>query len=116
MNENVRIQFSVGLLAAAVIHAVLLVVLFETVHDRAVHRPTTPPAWRPPTYDPTAPPVSKIEKLNEPQDVNLQAQGELKQQGTVVCPPGYRPVTSCATDDRSAIASRSDRHDAIARQ
>lgn len=41
--------------------------------------------------DLAAPPVSKIEKLNEPQSVNLQAQGEIKQQGTV-CPPGYRPV------------------------
>ena len=39
--------------------------------------------------------------------VNLQAQGELKQQGTVVCPPGYRPRVASA-DDCAAIASRSD--------
>ncbi len=89
MNEKVRIQFSVGLLAAAVIHAVLLVVLFETVHT-PLHPPAKTPTWNPPSYDP-APSVSRIERLTEPQDVNLQAQGELKQQGTVVCPPGYRP-------------------------
>ncbi|QDV85474.1 hypothetical protein [Planctomycetes bacterium TBK1r] len=90
MNENVRIRFSIGLLAAAVIHAVLLVVLFETVHT-PIHPPARNPTWNPPNYDPGVPSVSRIEKLSEPQDVNLQAQGELKQQGTTICPPVCLP-------------------------
>ncbi len=91
MNENVRIQFSVGLLFVAIVHAVSLAFVFTAATNYKA-QPTAPARnWNPPVHTPAPPSVSKIEKLNEPQTVNLQAQGELKQQGTVVCPPGYRP-------------------------
>jgi hypothetical protein len=92
VNENVRIQFSVGLLVVAIIHAVILACVFTTLSKSTVHPAPGTSTWSPPTRIPAAPVVSRIEKLTEPQDVNLQAQGELKQQGTVVCPPGYRPT------------------------
>ena len=91
MNENVRIQFSVGLLVVAIVHAVILAFVFTTTTTYTVNPAAPAPTWNPPRHTPSAPSASKIEKLTEPQRVNLQAQGELKQQGTVVCPPGYRP-------------------------
>jgi hypothetical protein len=91
MNEKVRIQFSVGLLAVAIVHAVILAFVFTTTTTYMVKPAAPAPTWNPPRHTPSAPSASKIEKLTEPQSVNLQAQGEVKQQGTVVCPPGYRP-------------------------
>ena len=75
MNENVRIRLSMGLLAAAVVHAVLLVLLFEAVHQHVVQSKPEPPAWQPPNYGATVPSAMRFEKLDEPVVVNLQAQG-----------------------------------------
>jgi hypothetical protein len=80
MRDEIRIRFSVGLIAVAIVHAVLLGLVFTALH----HKPPAPQpeqSWRVPSRpSPVGPSVGKIEKLQEPQEVNLEAQGELKQQ------------------------------------
>ncbi len=53
-------------------------------------QPQPEQSWTVPNYRPTSPSVGTIEKLQEPQSVNLQAQGEIKQQ-IRNCPPNCLP-------------------------
>ncbi|GAA5509165.1 hypothetical protein [Novipirellula caenicola] len=86
MKDEIRIRLSVGLIAVAVIHAVLLGVVFTAITSSAP--PPQESTWKLPPARPVAPPsVGQIEKLDEPQRVNLGAQGELKQQFTQPCRP-----------------------------
>ncbi|WP_345319729.1 hypothetical protein [Novipirellula rosea] len=85
MKDEIQIRLSVGLIAVAVIHAVLLAAVFT-----ALHSPTPPPqesSWKLPPARPVAPPTGQIEKLPEPPRVNLGAQSELKQQSGQPCRP-----------------------------
>ncbi len=73
----------------AIIHAILLGLVFAVLHDRpthAVHEQT----WTVPSYHPSAPSSTAIQRLQEPQSVNLQAQGEIKQQ-IRNCTPNCQP-------------------------
>jgi hypothetical protein len=84
MNDSIRIRLSWGLIAVAVIHAVLLAVL--CILMRPAPQQATPDEWPPPpgVYDRPAIGSSSPEKFSEPPAVNYSAQSELKQQ----CPPG----------------------------
>lgn len=93
MNDTIRIRLSFGLIVVAVVHAVLLGLTFVALHERPT---TTLPNenWTVPSYQPAGPSVGQIEKLQQPQSVNLQAQGEIKQQIRVCptnCPPTFQP-------------------------
>jgi hypothetical protein len=78
MNDTIRIRLSLGLLMVAVIHAILLGVVFTALHQQAL--PKLPQPRFSDTLNPTpTPQVGSIEKLPEPQTVNLRAQGEMKQ-------------------------------------
>ncbi|XZE17471.1 hypothetical protein SH449x_002723 [Pirellulaceae bacterium SH449] len=78
MNDTIRIRLSLGLLMVAVIHAILLGVVFTALHQQAL--PKLPQPRFSDTLNPTpTPQVGPIEKLPEPQTVNLRAQGEMKQ-------------------------------------
>jgi hypothetical protein len=59
------------------------------LHNRPA-QPQPEQSWTVPNYLPTSPSVGTIEKLQEPQSVNLQAQGEIKQQ-IRNCPPNCLP-------------------------
>ena len=86
MNENVRIRLSVGLILLAILHAVLLGLVFPALQ----FHPQSPPvdnAWNVPIQPPNGPTIGKIEELPQPARVNLQAQGEIKQQRRIICPP-----------------------------
>lgn len=79
MNDTIRIRLSLGLVVVAIVHAILLGVVLTTLHYKPV--PTQPVQnWHVPNYRQPTPSVGAIEKLQEPQSVNLQAQGEIKQQ------------------------------------
>lgn len=85
MSDGVRIRLSVGLIVVAIIHAVFLGVVFTAICS------CPPPhddddSWSIPVARPDAPAVGRIETLEEPQRVNLQAQGEVKQQSVSICP------------------------------
>jgi len=90
INDTIRIRLSLGLIVVAIIHAVLLGVVFTALHQPVLPNPTNE-TWAIPTYRPSTPTsAGKIEKLQEPQSVNLQAQGEVKQQIRICpqdCPP-----------------------------
>ncbi len=89
INDSVRIRLSLGLIVVAIIHAILLGLVFAVLHDRpthAVHEQT----WTVPSYHPSAPSSTAIQRLQEPQSVNLQAQGEIKQQ-IRNCTPNCQP-------------------------
>ncbi len=95
VNDGIRIRLSMGLIAVAILHAVLLGAVFTTLtpcppvsHDEA---------WSLPTTQPTDPSVGRIEKLEQPQSVNLQAQGEVKQQSIADCLP-CDPLTKRPTE------------------
>jgi hypothetical protein len=89
INDTIRIRLSLGLIVVAIVHAILLGVVFTALHKKpAQHQPEQ--SWTVPNYRPTAPSVGAIEKLQEPQSVNLQAQGEIKQQ-IRNCPPNCLP-------------------------
>lgn len=93
MNDTIRIRLSAGLIVVAVIHAVLLGLTFAALHERPTATQLNE-SWKLPTYRPNSPGVGQIEKLQQPQSVNLQAQGEIKQQIRVCptnCPPTYQP-------------------------
>jgi len=89
INDSIRIRLSLGLIVVAIVHAILLGIVFTALHEQPTQ---TPPqqSWTVPNYRPSGPSVGTIEKLQEPQSVNLQAQGEIKQQIRVCpnnCPP-----------------------------
>ena len=90
INDTIRIRLSLGLIVVAIIHAVLLGVVFTALHQPVLPNPTNE-TWTIPTFRPSTPTsAGKIEKLQEPQSVNLQAQGEVKQQIRICpqdCPP-----------------------------
>lgn len=88
MSDGIRIKLSLGLLVAAVLHAVVLVGLFEYVHcDK---RQTIVEPWNVPVANFNVG-TAVSEKLAEPQTVNLRAQSELKQQ-CIDCTPVVGPT------------------------
>jgi len=78
VKDEIRIKLSVGLIAVAVIHAVLLGGVFTALHQRPAPQKQTD--WSLPSSPPTTPEVGRIEKLEIPPTVNLPAQAEMKQQ------------------------------------
>ena len=78
MKDEIRIKLSVGLIAVAVIHAVLLGGVFTALHHRPAPQKQTD--WSLPSSPPATPEVGRIEKLEVPPTVNLPAQAEMKQQ------------------------------------
>jgi hypothetical protein len=89
MNDAIRIRFSIGLIFVAVIHALLIGVVFKALYSQPLIEPSEKP-WTISPYQSVAPTTTKIEKLDQPQSVNLQAQGEIKQQRPALC-PSYCP-------------------------
>jgi hypothetical protein len=89
INDTIRIRLSLGLIVVAIVHAILLGVVFTALHNKPA-KPQPEQSWTVPNYRPTSPSVGTIEKLQEPQSVNLQAQGEIKQQ-IRNCPPNCLP-------------------------
>jgi hypothetical protein len=89
INDTIRIRLSLGLIVVAIVHAILLGVVFTALHNKPA-QPQPEQSWTVPNYRPAAPSVGAIEKLQEPQSVNLQAQGEIKQQ-IRNCPPNCLP-------------------------
>ncbi|MGB7345676.1 MAG: hypothetical protein WBD20_15785 [Pirellulaceae bacterium] len=85
MNDGIRIRLSLGLVAVAIIHAVLLGTVFTALRPCPTVQPDED-TWSVPNAVPPAPRVGRIEKLDEPQSVNLSAQGEIKQQSVSICP------------------------------
>ena len=90
INDTIRIRLSLGLIVVAIVHAILLGVVFTALHNRP-SQPQPEQSWTVPSYRPAAPNVGAIEKLQEPQSVNLQTQGEIKQQ-IRCCPPTFQPT------------------------
>ncbi len=90
MNDSIRIKLSLGLIAVAVVHAILLGVVFNALHQKPTLKPSIDESWTPPSVQPSAPAVGSVEKLAQPQSVNLQAQGEIKQQ-SAACAPNCPP-------------------------
>ena len=89
INDTIRIRLSLGLIVVAIVHAILLGVVFTALHNKPA-QPQPEQSWTVPNYRPISPSVGTIEKLQEPQSVNLQAQGEIKQQ-IRNCPPNCLP-------------------------
>ena len=87
MSDGVRVRLSGGFVALAVLHAVLLGLVFASLQSEPTDCPAAGGCGFP-IYDPPAPMGAVVEKLPEPPEVNLQAQGELKQQ---YCPPCNSP-------------------------
>ncbi len=85
MNDGIRIRLSVGLVALAIIHAILLGGVFTALRPCPTVQPEDD-AWNLPNAVSPAPRVGRIEKFDEPQSVNLSAQGEIKQQSVSICP------------------------------
>lgn len=87
MSDSIRIRFSLGLIFVAIVHAVLLGIVLEAVHS--LPKATAPSEYSvgPLRIPPSVPSVGQAERLPEPSRVNLQAQGEIKQQDFVPCPP-----------------------------
>ena len=65
--------------------------------------------WSIPDARPASPAIGRIEKLDEPQSVNLQAQGEIKQQSVTICPP-CGPTTIHSPVVSGNLRCRSSRH------
>lgn len=81
MYDSIRIRLSVGLIVVAVLHAILLGLVLTALHTGSNSAPSTN-AWQVPSYQPQSEiGSSTIEKLAEPAQINLQAQGEMKQGG-----------------------------------
>ncbi len=98
MYDNIRIRLSVGLIVVAVLHAILLGLVLTALHTGSGSAPPTN-AWQVPTYQPQSEiGRSTIKKLAEPQQINLQAQGEMKQGGPLfnrtrrILPTITRPI------------------------
>ncbi|MDA9859339.1 hypothetical protein N9D23_14570 [Rubripirellula sp.] len=93
MKDEIRIRLSVGLIVVAVLHAVMLGAVFT-----ALHRPTNTESndsWQLPPAIPVSEVGQRIQQLPQPSRVNLDAQGELKQQTGYCppCPPNAIPTT-----------------------
>ncbi|AMV35243.1 hypothetical protein VN12_24170 [Pirellula sp. SH-Sr6A] len=78
MSDTVRIRLSLGLLVVAVVHAILVGVVFTALHDSPAKDSYTELLKEPP-FRPSKPSIGQIEKLDEPLPVNIQAQQEIKQ-------------------------------------
>ena len=78
MKDEIRIRLSVGLIVVAVLHAVMLGAVFTALHRNP--KPEQDTSWQVPPATPVPQVSRSIEKLPEPTQVNLEAQGELKQQ------------------------------------
>jgi hypothetical protein len=98
MYDSIRIRLSVGLIVVAVLHAILLGLVLRALHTDA-HSTQPTNAWQVPTYQPQSEIGSgTIEKLAEPAQINLQAQGEMKQGGPLfnrtrrILPRVSRPI------------------------
>ena len=76
MNDGIRIRISIGLILVAVIQALLPGVVFNALHSRSPVKPTEKP-WSIAPYQGVAPTTTKIEKLDQPQSVNVQSQDEI---------------------------------------
>lgn len=87
MNDGIRIRLSAGLIVLAIIHAVLLGAVFTAVQPCPTEG-ADDESWNVPDARPASPAIGRLEKLDRPQSVNLQAQGEIKQQSVTICPPG----------------------------
>lgn len=87
MSDGVRVRLSGGFVALALLHAVLLGLVFASLQSEPTDCPATGRCGFP-IYEPPVPTGAIVEKLPEPPEVNLQAQGELKQQ---YCPPCNAP-------------------------
>jgi hypothetical protein len=94
MNDSVRIRFSVGLVFVAIVHAVLVALMFTVLHQTPAPD-TVDDGFKVPDRGPSVPSARQIETLRRPAQVNLEAQGEVKQQQIVFCPPQrvVAPVT-----------------------
>lgn len=88
MKDEIRIRLSVGLIVVAVLHAVMLGAVFTALHRNPESEQDT--SWQVPPARPVPQVSRSIEKLPEPTQVNLEAQGELKQQYGSNCPPCRR--------------------------
>jgi hypothetical protein len=89
--DNIRIRLSLGLIIVAIVHAILLGLVFTALHNQPVPQ-SSDQSWTVPSYQPSRPiSAGQIEKLQEPQSVNLQTQGEVKQQFRD-CPPNCQPT------------------------
>ncbi len=93
MKDDIRIRLSVGLIVVAVLHAVLLGAVFT-----ALHRPPSSgehKCWPLPNAKPVHSVGERIQQLPQPPRVNLEAQGEVKQQSGYCppCPPTLMPTT-----------------------
>lgn len=88
MKDEIRIRLSVGLIVVAVLHAVMLGAVFTALHRNP--EPEQDTSWQVPPATPVPQVSRSIEKLPEPTQVNLEAQGELKQQYGSNCPPCRR--------------------------
>lgn len=90
MTDSVRIRLSWGLIVLAAVHATILAISVFVANKQPSPEPsdwTVPTAsqiettpYGSATYDP-------IKKLDQPANVNLSAQGEMKQQGCPTCVP-----------------------------
>ena len=78
MKDEIRIRLSVGLIVLAVLHAVMLAAVFTALHRTPAA--DTSESWQLPPAQPTSEVGSRIQQLPQPSRVNLEAQGELKQQ------------------------------------
>lgn len=120
MRDEIRIRLSLGLIAVAVVHAVLLAVVFTALH-RNKPEPERNDSWRVPVRPtPDRPSIGKVEKLQEPQEVNLQAQGEMKQQilfprrrsllpRNQRCQPSYCPQPSYSRQPTTTVVTQPPR-------
>ena len=64
MNDEIRIRFSIGLIFVAVIHALLLGVVFKALHSRSALELTEKP-WSIAPYQRVASTSTKIEKFDQ---------------------------------------------------
>ena len=79
INDTIRIRLSLGLIVVAIVHAILLGIVLTTLKNEP-SQSRSEQSWTVPNYRPAPPSVGTIEKLEQPQSVNLQTQGEIKQQ------------------------------------
>jgi hypothetical protein len=92
MKDEIRIRLSVGLIVVAVLHAVMLGAVFTALHRTPAA--DTNESWRLPAARPISEVGTRIQQLPQPSHVNLEAQGELKQQSGYCppCPPNAIPT------------------------
>lgn len=104
MNDSVRLRMSWSLVALAIAHAVVLGGMCLVSRSGVIHS-SVDPQWQPPAayhggqysgqhYEDRPAIGSSPIRLEDPTPVNIQAQGELKQQ----CPPVARPGSPCASN------------------